>query len=512
MLLGRFLWAARVVWFLARLFARLLEILYLYAPLVPLGVCAWIVDSLTLLLPKASKQVFGPCDADNWWAAWRHLAIRRVQQSGPVFVKFAQWASTRPDYLPRSFCEALKTLQDQTEPHSLEHTHRILDKAFPHKRWYQAFLIEPEPIGSGCIAQVYKGVAQVPEVDNASDNPKCPAAAVQGLMQMVRSRRPKPVLKMTKRTGSFRAVPVAVKVIHPQVRRAVDLDLKFLEVLAWVVDKLGFDGLGVSLALRQFATFLVTQADFTVEAENLRTFHANFGTGDAAITTPGVIEPWVSRNVLVMTFEQGEPLSSLLETPSDDAETVRLKKDAWQQIVDAFWAMVFKHRLVHADMHPGNVLWSRRSDGRVHMVLIDCGLAVDLHGEAGEDLSRMVKALLTQKEEDVGRQLMQLSERVGGRLEDIIDPEGFVHGIAGLIKEAKKSSFKLSKLNAGELMGRSLWLGRKHCVRFDVRFVNLGVAAILLQGVALGLNPDGDFVKRMTPFVLKAAVASRFAG
>mmetsp|Transcript_80133 Transcript_80133/g.171599 ORF Transcript_80133/g.171599 Transcript_80133/m.171599 type:complete len:196 (+) Transcript_80133:2-589(+) len=169
--------------------------------------------------------------------------------------------------------------------------------------------------------------------------------------------------------------------------------------------------------------------------------------------------------------------------------------------------MIFKHRLVHGDLHPGNVLWRRgEKDGRVRLVFLDCGLAIDLHGEAGTDLSTMVKALLTQDEEAVGRLLMSLGERVGGREEDIRDPDGFVRGIAGLIREAKTCAFKLSKLNAGGLMGRSLLLGRKHRVRFDARFVNLMVAMMVLQGVALRLNAEGDFLSRMRPFLFSAAV------
>jgi len=308
------------------------------------------------------------------------------------------------------------------------------------------------------------------------------------------------------RTSSFRAQQIAVKVIHPQVRRAVDLDLKFLQAAAWAVDRLGFEGLGVSLALRQFSEFIRIQADFTCEAKNLAKFREHFKDNSDNIVIPKVIDPWVTRDVVVMSFEDGEPLKTLMEARNEVAGMSKAKKEAWRQIVDAFWAMVFKHRLVHGDMHPGNVLWQIGENGCVKLVLIDCGLAVDLSGDAGADLSMMVKAFLTQSPEDVARKLMKLSERVGGRPEDVYDPEGFVKGIAALIVEANECAFKLSKLNAGALMGRSLFLGRKHRVRFDARFVNLMVAMMVLQGVAMSLNPDGDFLTRMHPFVLKAAV------
>jgi len=492
---------------------RLLELAWLYFPLVPLGLLALLADRFDA--PLTLGVSFGIVDwkTKDWTAAWLSLLLRNVQRSGPVFVKLAQWAATRPDFLPEAVCQALGQLQDRTEPHSLEHTHGILDESFSRESWSQIFLIEPEPIGSGCIAQVYRGIAQVPDGGPAgSSMPE--GCGVGGLWQLVRGSRRSPP-----RQGAMRAVSVAVKVIHPQVRRAVDLDLRFLQAAAWLVDRLGFESLGVSLALRQFVGFLAVQADFTVEAKNLVTFRGHFGAGGDAVVVPKVFYPWVSANVLVMSFEEGEPLSSLLDARRAAADgggeeevlsprsLAKSRKEAWTQIVDAFWAMVFKHRFVHGDMHPGNILVQLGKEQKLRLVLIDCGLAVDLGGDAGEDLATMVKAFLTESEEQVATLLMSLGERVGGRIEDVKDPDGFVRGIADLIREAKASAFRLSKLNAGALMGRSLLLGRKHHVRFDARFVNLMVAMTVLQGVAMSLNPDGDFLSRMTPYLFGRAMA-----
>jgi predicted unusual protein kinase regulating ubiquinone biosynthesis (AarF/ABC1/UbiB family) len=137
------------------------------------------------------------------------------------------------------------------------------------------------------------------------------------------------------------------------------------------------------------------------------------------------------------------------------------------------------------------------------LVILDCGLAINLDGGIGDDLSRIVRvlrnALVCNTENDVGRELILLSERVGGRLEDVKDPETFAAGIGKLVREAKACAFKVSELNVGSLMGRSLVLGHTHRVRFDSRFVNLAVAAIVLQGVTLQLHPEGDLMSRMNP-------------
>jgi len=500
---------ASCVWMI-RLQFRLVELAWLYVPLPFMGILAALADALcrpVLMLGAAWPR---PEGSKDWRAAWLDLALRNVQQSGPVFVKLAQWATTRPDLIRESWCAALKTLQDQTKPHSLEHTHRILNNSFGRNVWSQGFLIEPEPIGSGCIAQVYRGVAQLPGTRNEHNSTtRCGPAAWSALFRK-RMEKPKPQVVQT--SAAITSIRVAVKVIHPQVRRAVELDLKFLQLIAWTVDRLGFEGLGVSMALRQFVDFLTAQVDFTLEAKNLRQFRSMFGSTPDGVVVPLVIEPWVSTDVLVMSFEEGEPLNTLMMADDGDAEMKALKRDCFDQLIEVFWSMVFKHRLVHGDMHPGNVLWQRKADGKVQVVLIDCGLAVDLHGQPGEDLSMMVRAFLTQSEEEVARRLIKLSERVGGREEDVIDPDGFVQGIAELIREAKKCTFKFSKLNVCELMGRSLMLGRKHHVRFDARFVSLGVSMIVLQGVGMSLHADGDFVARMAPHVLSAAMTGAIGG
>merc|ERR1711966_646421 len=142
----------------------------------------------------------------------------------------------------------------------------------------------------------------------------------------------------------------------------------------------------------------------------------------------------------------------------------------------------------------------------VQLVMLDCGLVIDLDGQAGEDLTNMVRAFLTRPAEEVAEMLIVLSERVGGRPEDVWNPDGFVRGIAELIRRGLDCRFTLSKLNAGALMGQSLILGRRHRVRFDARFVNLMVAMCVVQCVAMRLNGDGDILNRMRPYVFSAAV------
>mmetsp|Transcript_51189 Transcript_51189/g.112133 ORF Transcript_51189/g.112133 Transcript_51189/m.112133 type:complete len:621 (-) Transcript_51189:74-1936(-) len=545
----------------AHLAGRVAELTWLYAPLLPLLASAVAADTIEEHAPRMPlgwvvanrlKNVGSNWRVSkDWREAWWELTLSRVQQSGPVFVKLGQWAATRPDLFSEEWACALSRLHDNTEPHSLDHTHRIMSKAFDamakkigesngHRNadWSRHLLIEPKPVGSGCMAQVHAGLLVLPEdIEQHGQAEGQPKRSLLSRLPLPRLRWP-----FAGRSGSgagalpesVKARKVAVKIVHPRVRRCMELDLKVLKAFAEVTDVLGFESLGASLAMRQFATFLNSQADLRVEAGNLRTLRAQLaGTG---VIVPQVYDPWVSPDALVMSFEEGQPLSVLMsrhEGPAeqedgfvecaddcgdavkreaaaarDMLELARHRQEAWRQLVDSFWAMVFRTRLVHGDLHPGNILWRCRGENdQGRLVLLDCGLAVDLRGEAGKDLSKVMKALLTKDEAEVGRMLMELALRVGGRMEDVVDPEGFAESIGDLIREAKKTSFRLSKLNAGALMGRSLLLGRRHRVRFDVRFVNLMVAMAIVQGVSLRLHAEGDFMARMRPFLFGAAIA-----
>mmetsp|Transcript_79395 Transcript_79395/g.149870 ORF Transcript_79395/g.149870 Transcript_79395/m.149870 type:complete len:503 (-) Transcript_79395:167-1675(-) len=481
------------LWLAVRLAGRLIELAWLYLPLLPLLPLALLADLILQFARPGNK----------WYEAWFELFLRNVQHSGPVFVKLGQWAATRPDFVPETWCIALKQLQDRTQPHSLAHTHRILDSSFGRAEWSSHLLIEPDPIGSGCIAQVYKGLLQTQVKRKVPSSSRC---GLGGILLLLGLRKQPPP------TGVMQGGPtakVAIKVIHPQVRRAIELDLIFLRVLATLGDNMGLERLGLPFALRQFAAFLVDQADFRTEANNLKKFRANYRLWSESVIFPQVYDRWVTENVMAMSFEEGNSLKGLLDAKPADSEGVAIRHDIWRKLLDSYFAMIFKYKFVHGDLHPGNVLWRPAEDGtsRAQIILLDVGLAIDISGEMGEDFKMMVQALLSKPEEEVAEMLMGLAERVGGKKEDVVDPQGFVKGIAALIREAKGYALKLSKFNATELMVKSLLLGRKHCVRFDARFVNLLVSMVVIQGVALNLNPDGDLLTRMSPYLFGAALS-----
>ena len=87
-------------------------------------------------------------------AAWSY-ALWGIEQAGPTWIKLVQWATTRQDLFSPEFCQYFGKLRDETEGHPWEDTQRILQNELGSA--IGALELDPKPIGSGCVAQVYQG-------------------------------------------------------------------------------------------------------------------------------------------------------------------------------------------------------------------------------------------------------------------------------------------------------------------------------------------------------------------
>ena len=68
----------------------------------------------------------------------------------------AQWAAMRTDLFHPRFCNELAELHARVPEHPLADTFATLDIELG-PRWRDALELDPEPVGSGCVAQVYRG-------------------------------------------------------------------------------------------------------------------------------------------------------------------------------------------------------------------------------------------------------------------------------------------------------------------------------------------------------------------
>lgn len=85
---------------------------------------------------------------------WLDLVRWTLEQAGPAFIKWGQWAATRPDLFPQDACAALAALQTEAPTHAYAHTVAAVESSLGARLPELFSSFETEPVASGSIAQV----------------------------------------------------------------------------------------------------------------------------------------------------------------------------------------------------------------------------------------------------------------------------------------------------------------------------------------------------------------------
>ena len=206
---------------------------------------------------------------------------------GPTAIKLGQWLSTRRDVLPKELCDKLSRLQSSCPTHSWVHTEAVLLRELGEGYQDTYGLNEGSKIvGSGCVGQVYFGVAK--------DGKK-----------------------------------VAVKVLHPGVEEIVDCDLDIMEFFAGCIESMGrgWESVGIRNSVQEFSRVLKNQTNLNFEGDNIETFRGHFKNCDDVVF-PNVVHK--SQKVLVESFEDGRPIDEFF------AEAEGVKRKLAKELVDVF--------------------------------------------------------------------------------------------------------------------------------------------------------------------------------
>jgi aarF domain-containing kinase len=206
--------------------------------------------------------------------------------------------------------------------------------------------------------------------------------------------------------------------------------------------------------------------------------------------------------VLVETFEEGELVSRHFFADMNTRK--RISKLGLTSILQ----MVFTDNFVHADLHPGNVLF--RPGRTPELVLLDAGLTAQLGPVDRANLVDLFHAVIRNDGRLVG-QLMR--ERASGGSAEPIAPADFDEGMAALVAQAHAQGLGLGDssvpVNVSLLLRQVLSLCRAHRVCLEPRFVSIVVAISVAEGLGRRLDPDLDVLELATPFILKASLRQR---
>src|SRR5690606_12729816 len=124
---------------------------------------------------------------------------RALEELGPIFIKFGQLLSTRPDLVAPDIIVELNHLQDNVTPFDSTHFRELVEAALDAKVGDIFLEYEQEPLASASVAQVHGAV-----------------------------------LKNGQR--------VVIKIIRPGIEKVIAQDVRLLLWLAGLVERYSIDG------------------------------------------------------------------------------------------------------------------------------------------------------------------------------------------------------------------------------------------------------------------------------
>ncbi|MDQ2993725.1 MAG: ubiquinone biosynthesis regulatory protein kinase UbiB [Pseudomonadota bacterium] len=306
-------------------FVRLLHINYI---LVKHG-----MDRVVFVTPHFNQWRFlSYLNPWNWWRDKNQplaVSVRLALEAlGPIFVKFGQILSTRPDIFPDDIIVELSKLQDNVPPFSSELAKEMIEAAYGCRLEDVFVEFNLSPLASASIAQVHAA---------------------------------------TLKNGDA----VVVKVIRPNIKKLIQRDVGLMYLVANLTERFWSQGyrLRPKEVVAEFEQTIFDELDLMREAANASQLRRNFA-GSTMLTVPKVYWDFTRGDVMVMERIYGIPVSDIAELQRQKFDMRKLAENG----VEIFFTQVFRDSFFHADMHPGNIFVSKANPANPHYLAVDFGI------------------------------------------------------------------------------------------------------------------------------------------
>ena len=367
-----------------------------------------------------------------------------LEQLGPIFVKFGQMLSTRRDLIPLDIANELAKLQDQVPAFHYFDVKILVEQSYskPINDIFKEF--SKEPVASASVAQVH-------------------------FAKLLNGQE------------------VAVKILRPNIDKAVDKDIKLLIIFAWLLEHIWSDGkrLKPQEVVQEFSKHTKSELNLLLEAAHCSHLGDNFKDKKLLIV-PEVYWDFCNEKVMVMERMSGTPVSKVDVLKKNNIDIPKLAKDG----VEIFFTQVFRDGFFHADMHPGNIQVA--DDGRY--IAMDFGIMGSLNDQDKYYLARNFAAFFKRDYHAVA-----LAHIESGWVPKETSIEDFENAIRSVCEPIFKKPLK--EISFGKLLVRLFQTSRQFNMEIQPQLTMLQKTLLNVEGLGRDLDPDLDLWKTAQPYL-----------
>jgi len=367
-----------------------------------------------------------------------------LEELGPVFVKFGQVVSTRPDLIPADIAVELTRLQDDVLPFPGDEAREVIERALdaPLSEHFASFDIQP--LASASVAQVHRATLQD-------------------------------------------STEVVVKVLRPGIEKVIEQDLQLLYQLARLAQRHWPNArrLRPLEVVDDYDKTIHDELDMMREGANASQLRSNFLDSDM-IYVPQIYWDHSCREVLVMERIEGIPIRDI---DAIRAAGIDLRKLAHNG-VEIFFTQAFRDGFFHADMHPGNIFVSPQGQYRA----VDFGIMGTL---AEADKRYLAENLLAFFNRDY--RAVAMAHLRAGWVPATTRPEEFEAAVRTVCEPI--FARPISEISFGHLVIRLFQVARRFDMPVQPQLVLLQKTLLNIEGLGRQLYPELDLWETAKPFL-----------
>ncbi len=373
-----------------------------------------------------------------------------LEDLGPIFIKFGQLLSTRPDVVPHDIALELNHLQDNVTPFDNDTFKTLVESALgePVEKLFSEY--EHSPLASASVAQVHAATLHSGE-------------------------------------------EVIVKAIRPGIDTTIKHDTKLLQLIAKAIEAISAEArrLRPAEVVEDYRNTIFDELNLSLEAANASQLRRNFENSHK-LYVPKVYWDYCRPNVMVMERIYGIPVSQIdtLNTQNTD-----LKKLA-ERGVEIFFTQVFDHNFFHADMHPGNVFVSKETPEDPSYIAVDMAIIGSL---TREDQYYLARNLLAMFRRDY-RQVAELHVNSGW-----VPKDTSISGFESAIRAVCEPIFEkpLKDISFGEALVTLFKTAKRYNMPVQPQLVLLQKTLLNIEGLGRQLYPELNLWDTAHPFLEK---------
>jgi ubiquinone biosynthesis protein len=376
------------------------------------------------------------------------ILVELCNKLGPVYIKFGQTLSTRPDLIGEEICQSLQTLQDKLPPFPFQTVKNIIEREINQDIDKVFSMFEQQAFAAASVAQVHK------------------AKLLSGQ-------------------------DVAVKVLRPEIHQTYKRDLKVLALLANILSGLfpKLKKLKIKEVIAIFDATMKLELNLRMEAANCSELRDNL-TKDDDVYLPQIYWDLTTEKVLTTEWVEGTSIYEAKKLQQLGFDTALLSK----KMAISFFNQTYRDGFFHGDLHPGNILITQ--EGKIGF--IDFGIMGRLSDKDRFSVAQILHGFLTRNYMQVAKIHMQ-----AGYIPQDTDLALFAQHCRAICDPIVGKALK--DVSISKILSQMFSVIQEFGLEIQPQLISLQKSMVIIEGIGKILNPEINMWELAYPWMEKWA-------